>query len=352
MQNPFLKDRKYTIAYGAAWILIASIHAVVLWVFQLKSPGPAILDALIFNLLFAGLGFSSWFAVRYSDNRVNSVVDRVLNHLLTAVVFVAFWLAIGYFIAYYTLSGFEGYRDFLQLSILWRAISGLFFYSLVILIYFLHINSEDRQTRIQREARLNLQVREAEIDMLKAQINPHFLFNSLNSITSLIGSHPEKASDMVVKLSDFLRYSLEKRENELTTLEKEIQHIGRYLEIEKVRFGDRLHFRIEIPERCWPLKLPHMILQPLIENSIKHGVYESTEPVEILLVAECCHGDLLMTVSNNFDLEIPPRKGKGIGLSNTINRLQLVYEKPDLLAIHKTDREYSVQMIIPQSGHE
>jgi len=349
MRNPFLVNRTYSITYAVAWILIAGIHVAILCLASAQELSIAVIDSLIFNLLFAFIGLSLWYTIRFYDFNRGNITDRLLNHLLIALVVLGVWLGLGYLILNNLWPDNQVYHDFLDDSIPWRAVAGFLLYSLIVLVYYLYINYEDRQTRIRNESNLQVQVREAEIEMLKAQINPHFLFNSLNSVSSLISSQPEQAREMIVKLSGFLRYSLEKHHNGLTSLETELENIRHYLEIEKVRFGTRLQFDISVPEPCLKLTVPHMILQPLVENSIKHGVYESTEPIRIDLTAEEADtGELRITVANDFDPEAPPRKGKGIGLLNTKNRLYLVYNCENCMTTDKEGNRFSVFLRIPQ----
>ena len=224
----------------------------------------------------------------------------------------------------------------------------LFLYSIMVMIYHLYITQEDRKARIRKEGELQVQVREAEIDRLKSQINPHFLFNSLNSIASLTLDRPEEAREMIVKLSSFLRSSLEYKENELTELSEELEHVRQYLEIEKIRFGEKLLFKFELDDKCEKCLVPNMILQPLYENSIKHGVYESTEAVEILTRATLESKQLILTISNDYDPDMPSRKGKGIGLQNVHNRLQLIYQSSNFLRLSKKGSRFTAEIIIPQ----
>lgn len=221
-------------------------------------------------------------------------------------------------------------------------------YSLMVLIYYLYIQGEDRKDRKKKEDALQLQVREAEIDRIKAQINPHFLFNSLNSIASLTVNSPESAREMLVKLSTFLRYSFEYNENELTCVSKELEHIEMYMAIEKVRFGDRLNATFTIAKGTQDCKLPNMILQPLFENAIKHGVYESIEPIDIHTEARCEKGQLMVKIRNNFDPEAPPRKGKGFGLKLVASRLSLVYQVDNLMLVNKRSNTFEVTLVFPQ----
>jgi two-component system, LytTR family, sensor kinase len=349
MRNPFLINRTYTIAYFIAWILIASIHAMVLWLASGQVPMTAVTDSLVYNVLFASIALGLWYSIQYYDFNKGGFSEKILNHLLIALIVLGVWIGTGFLILTMIWPDNPSYYEFLIHSLPWRGISGLFFYSLIIMIYYLYINSEDRKTRISKESALKLQVKEAEIDRLKAQINPHFLFNSLNSVSSLITSQPEQAREMLVRLSGFLRYALESRHNNLTSLKSELENIRYYLEIEKVRFGKRLQFVFTAPEDCLEMTIPHMILQPLVENSIKHGVYESTEPVKIELVASCHQKEFLyVEISNDFDPEAPPRKGKGIGLINTKNRLFLAYNCENCLTVERTENRFTIKMTIPQ----
>lgn len=348
MQNPFLERKTYSIAYGIAWILIIGIHVSVLFFFSNQDLINSLVDGFVFNFLFALVGLSIWFAVRYYDSTRSAFLDTLLYHFGTAGLALALWLGSGYLILKYVIPGSVDYQIFLENSMPWRAISGLFLYSLMVMVYYLYINQEDRKERISNEAGLQLQVREAEIERLKSQINPHFLFNSLNSIASLTLDRPKEARDMIVKLSSFLRSSLEFKDNDMTDLSAELDHIQQYLEIEKIRFGDKLQFKFDVPKSCESCKLPNMILQPLFENAIKHGVYESTEPVEIITEVVERSNQLIISITNDFDSGMPTRKGKGIGIQNVHNRMQLVYQSSNLLQLRKTDKKFTAELIVPQ----
>jgi LytS/YehU family sensor histidine kinase len=197
------------------------------------------------------------------------------------------------------------------------------------------------------EARLNTLLKESELNMLKSQINPHFLFNSLNSISSLTVINPEKAREMVIKLSDFLRYSVSSGAGNLTSLAEELENIKRYLEIEKIRFGDKLVYELNVNPQCVEQKIPVMILQPLYENAIKHGVYESTN--QVLIETECRvnSGCSEIRIVNDFDPDAIPRIGAGVGLNNIRERLRLTYHRNDLLKTFKEGNRFYVELKIP-----
>jgi LytS/YehU family sensor histidine kinase len=190
-------------------------------------------------------------------------------------------------------------------------------------------------------------VKEAELKSLKYQINPHFIFNSLNSISSLTLSNPQKAQEMTIKLSSFLRSTLSKNERQKSKLSEEINNAKLYLDIEKVRFDDKFNFIEELEPKCMELEVPSMILQPLFENAIKHGVYESLDKVTIKL--KCGHEKdyFKIIVENTFDPESVPRKGEGIGIKNIQNRLKLIYNQDNLVTTEKINNLFRVNIFIP-----
>ena len=191
-------------------------------------------------------------------------------------------------------------------------------------------------------------VRETELNMLKSQINPHFLFNSLNSVASLTMSSPAEARDMIIRLSDFLRYSLKHRENEFVPLQEELGRMKDYLAIEKVRFGDKLRYEFEISAACENFPVPTMIFQPLFENAIRHSVYESTEPVNIKFVCSPEADVMKAVVINDYDPDVPTRKGTGLGLQNVRQRIDLVYEGKGSVRWTGKEGEFSVSILFPR----
>ena len=313
------------------WAVIFGIHTLIENLFY-DIPGKiALTDSAVFNFLIATIGYNLWYVVRFSQKEKQKTFDMIISHLITSIVIIIIWVAMAYFIMRGLYGDNRSYIQFLNDSIPWRVISGLFYYLFFILFYYIMLYYEDLQEKLKTEAELQNLVKEAELTALKSQINPHFLFNSLNSISSLTITNPDKAQDMVIKLSDFLRYSLSHDKNEKTSLEAEIANLNRYLDIEKVRFGKRLNFVSEVSEQCMKMRIPNMILQPLIENSIKHGVYNSSEEV---LVKLKCRGDkdyVYIEITNDYDPEAVKKKGEGIGLSNIKKRLQLIYQRQDLL---------------------
>ncbi len=206
----------------------------------------------------------------------------------------------------------------------------------------------DLQERLVNETRLMTIAREAELNLLKSQINPHFLFNSLNSISSLTLTAPQRAQEMIIKLSEYLRYSVNRSDKNISLLKNEIDNSSRYLEIEQIRFGDKLLFKISIDETAEKALIPALILQPLFENAVKHGVYESTGQITIHIQARMINEILDIIITNNYDQQAISRKGEGMGLRNIRERLKLIFQTDLLLETNKNNGIFTVHLQIPQ----
>lgn len=201
----------------------------------------------------------------------------------------------------------------------------------------------------RRKLEIERLVRDAELYNLRQQLQPHFLFNSLNSIIALIGAKPELAKKMTFQLSDFLRGTMRKEDKQLIPLADEIKHLELYLEIEKVRFGHRLKTNFEYEEEVLQTKVPAMIIQPLMENAIKHGLYNIVGNVEINTRIWLENNLLHIEITNPYDTDqFYNKKGTGFGLSSIQRRLFLIYSRTDLLHIHKTENQFTAQIKIPQ----
>jgi LytS/YehU family sensor histidine kinase len=152
---------------------------------------------------------------------------------------------------------------------------------------------------------------------------------------------------MVVKLSEFMRYALSRKDEQPVSLQAELENLRLYLDIEQVRFGDKLTTEENIESDCLDFKLPVMLLQPLYENAVKHGVYESTESVRILTRARIIDGYFEITISNNYDSSPSLKKGTGTGLLNVTRRLELFYGNKASIKSTKENGIYTVSLYIP-----
>ena len=347
MLHPLLKNAKTLIIYFVIWILVSSIHIMVLWKLVGLSPNLSIYDSVISNMLFFLFSIGVWYALQYGIDNHTSLYDKLINHSLTGVSVITFWLLIVYLILNLITS--ISYHSFLIHSLPWRILTGVIYFSIIVMIYYLIVYYEDIQTQIKQKALLDNLLQESRLNALRSQINPHFLFNSLNSISSLTITNPALAQDIIIKLSEFMRYSLKQGDEKQTTLEQELYHLQQYLEIEKIRFGTRLKFNENIEADTKSMKLPVMVLQPLVENAIKHGVYNSTEEVKINLQSKISDNKMLtIIIGNDYDKNVVNKKGTGTGLSNISKRLLLLYNNNDLMKINDNANYFEVTIKIPQ----
>ena len=190
--------------------------------------------------------------------------------------------------------------------------------------YWLRADTE-RSRESERRAEAQHDAQRMELQMLRSQLDPHFLFNSLNGIAAEIRPHPDAAVDMVGQLSDYLRYSLDHRKQPISRLSTELGAMESYLSIERARFGDRLHFTVEAPEPARMRLMPSFLLQPLVENAVKHGLDRSAGTLYITLRAHVDGNLLEITVTNSGAMEPPDPSHQGLGLETLRRRLDLYY---------------------------
>ncbi len=212
-------------------------------------------------------------------------------------------------------------------------------------------SNEEQQLNEKRKQEAEKLTREAELFKLRKQLHPHFLFNSLNSISALTIARPEEARLMVQNLSDFLRGTLKNEEELQVTLEEELRLLQLYLDIEKVRFGHRLDTVVAKDETCLTAKIPQLLLQPIVENAIKFGLYDTTEKVLIKITAKKDDHLLTISVQNPFDpATSSSQKGTGFGLTSIYRRLYLLYGRNDLLETKAEGTLFITTVKIPQLG--
>jgi two-component system, LytTR family, sensor kinase len=348
MSHPITGNRRSVLIYSLVWLMVAATQGA-LYLYLLHFPIPVVVaDALISCLLFGFLGLLAWYPTRYIPFQRQSPIYSILAHVVAGIIVLGIWvlLSIGVLNAIFTNQG--DYIEFLNQTLAWRAMLGALIYLVLVLIYYLVANSQKLQERLQQEERLRGMVRDAELSMLKSQINPHFLFNSLNSIASLTMTNPDEAREMIIRLSDFLRYSLKHRENEYVPLREELGRMKDYLAIEKVRFGEKLLYEFKISGECETFMVPTMIFQPLFENAIRHSVYESVDPVTIKFSCIQDQEYMKAVITNDYDPAIPSMKGTGVGLQNVRQRIALAYKEKGVVKWAGNEGVFTVTILFPR----
>lgn len=350
MRHPLLENRTRLLVWWLAWLILAAGQSLLIYFVYGSQPDMAIADGLVSMIMFGLLGLAVWYPVRFLLKDNNQLYTSIFNVLLTGTLTLAVWILGTRYIVRALVSEKIDYDIFWHSVLVFRATAGILIYCMMILIYYLFLSASRLAEKATRQAQLETQVREGELKMLRAQINPHFLFNSLNSVSSLTVTNPLKAREMIVKLSDFMRYSLSSRNEQPVTLGNEMESLRLYLQIEKVRFGERLTIVEEISPDCLPALMPGMLLQPLYENAVKHGVYESTEEVVIKTTAKKEDETVVITVTNNVDTDsVVTKKGAGIGLKNVSSRLELFFGDKADLTVNRGEASFTVIVRFPFS---
>jgi sensor histidine kinase YesM len=345
MKHPLTNNYQLLLAYAVFWAIIGILNAIlqVFWYDVLVQN--AILDAVSTYILYPILGTSIWYSIKYNSLEEVSVSRLILFNLVAATLLSGVWI-------YFTFTIFKIFSpertEFLYSSLPAKILAGYIMYMVMMVFFYALMFQQNFKEKIKREAELKALIREAELQALKSQINPHFLFNSLNSISSLTISNPEKAQEMVINLSNFMRYSLQHGEKEKVLFSRELENSKLYLSIEKVRFGRKLNPEFQIDVNCLDAEIPNMILQPLYENAIKYGVYETTDQVTILTKSECDGKNLIISIINDYDPDSMKKRGEGIGLRNIRQRLEIIYGNPDLMKVTDSRTRFEVQITIPQ----
>jgi sensor histidine kinase YesM len=228
------------------------------------------------------------------------------------------------------------------------------FFSYVLIVVFIQIY---RISILRREAKIKeetfrKQLVQTELKNLKMKFQPHFIFNALNSISATAYKNPEIADSMISKLSELLRHSINSADNNFTTVEEELQLAGKYIELQKLRFGSRIKYSEEIAQNTLKEKIPLFVIQPLLENSIKHAVELTDESINIKTIVESKNGRLEIIIINNLPNVLKESdQSLGEGIQNLRERLDYIYNSDYLLEDGKTSEEnYSVIISIPLSN--
>ena len=345
-RHPFISRPKLAIYYIIFWLILCTANVLVKWLAYDYEPDTAIIETFAFLFMYAIVGSAIWYVIKFSTLENYSTIRIIVSHLFASTIIVFIWLYLGIVIIKLFHPNPEAYLD----KILATNILGGYFYYLIYIVFFYAVNYyQEFREKLKNEGKLKALVKEAELHALKSQINPHFLFNSLNSISSLTMTEPERAQEMVINLSDLMRYSLKHDQEEEVTFEEELSNNQLYLKIEKVRFGKKLNPVFDINDNCLKAKIPNMILQPLYENAIKYGVYETTEPVDVITTCRRKNNALEVIISNTYDAGVKSKKGEGIGLRNIRDRLQIIYGNPLLMKVEDNKKEFKVTLAIPQN---
>lgn len=321
------------------WLVLQTLVLVNTGILHLEL---AIKDAGITTTVLGLAGYVVISSMRYYH-------PREIKRLAWSIGLAVACVFLIRFIALQLIGDENGYIDFLEKTMVVRGLFCWLMISIITIASWIWFYVREQRQIEDRKISMEKLAREAELSSLRQQLQPHFLFNSLNSISALVGTNPEKARQMIQELSDFLRGTIRKDDQQLVPLEEEIKHLNLYLEIEKVRFGHRLKTQITLEDNAKKMKLPLLLLQPLVENAIKFGLYDTIGETTISLNATAGEGALHISIENPFDPETSQvRPGTGFGLTSVQRRLYLLYSRNDLLSTRQKESIFTTELKIPQ----
>lgn len=226
-------------------------------------------------------------------------------------------------------------------------VTGCLLYLFAVAFHYVAMAQEEARAVERQAMQTSVLAREAELRALRAQINPHFLFNSLNSISALTSIDGARAREMCLLLADFLRLTLGMGEKTIIPFSEELELLEKFLAIEKVRFGDRLRMKETIQEEAKQCMIPALLLQPLLENAVSHGIASMEDGGLIQLEAKVQSGRLGILVENDRDDEAPSRRKSGVGLKNVRNRLEARYGKEATMQADAEEDRFRVSLSLP-----
>lgn len=348
MNHPVLHRRASLGAYLLVWLPVAALVAI-----PTLSLGWSWLHTLALTLpvvvVGAGLCLSPYYLCRAYNPEVRPFRELLVVWAVASALVGAIWDALVWSIAQVLsqVPGLSAVPDKVKtaLPFLWVFMALLYLASAA--FHYLLLAQERAREAERERLRLRLLTQDAELKALRAQINPHFLFNSLNSLSALTSLDPAKARTMCVRLSDFLRLTLGLGERSSVALREELELLRTYLDIEQVRFGTRLQVRWEVEEEVLEQPVPPLLLQPLVENAIKHGIARLPEGGELVLSAHRQHGELALSVENPRDPDETPAKGLGLGLRAVRERLEGRFGARSRFSVQATPSHHAVHLRIP-----
>ncbi len=353
--HPILSERRALVAYLAAWLAASYLPASLL-----ASPGdprfPAALAAAVVPTLLLGVGaLPVYYLCRAVPLRPSGLGSALRVHAaLGHASGVAYWALLEAAARLLDWAAPAGLS--VEVERRWGALvtMGAMLYVAVAAFHTFVASVQQARASERRAAAASLRAHEAQLALLKAQVHPHFLFNSLNAISALTVQDPRLARELCVLLADFLRGSLAMGERGRVRLADELALARAYLDVERIRLGDRLRVDIQVSPPAGEVRVPPLLLQPLVENGITHGIATCARGGTLAVEARTTPGTLVVTVTNPFDPQAPPRRAPGaggVGLANVSRRIAACYQGASLTTRRDADR-FTSTLVLPLDAEE
>jgi len=335
--------------YLLAWVPLAAILVVLTASGGARSWLEACIIVIPLCAVYAFVCLSAWYTAKSAPLQAENALRLILRHFLAAGIVSFLWVGFASVLTFLLsrTPAFSGLNERFGPLIGPFFGAGFLLYLLAVALHYVLLSLEASREAQARVMETSILAREAELKALKAQVNPHFLFNSLNSISALTSVDPAKAREMCILLADFLRMTLGLGEKNTIPLSEELALIDRFLAIEKVRFGSRLRVQERIQEESKAMLVPPLVLQPLVENAVVHGIANLPEGGAIYLTSHTQDRWLTLTVENTFDPEATSTRRNGMGLANVRRRLEGCYATGATVRVNTQADRFRVELSLP-----
>ncbi len=347
--HPLLARRRLLGIYILAWLPVSILVAYLVRASGRLTWSASLALAVPLCLVYLFMCMSAWYSCKSAPLERTGPSRLALTHATAAALISFLWIELARLLA----AGLTRFSAFSDLDVRFPSVqpilfaAGFLLYLLAVAYYYVILSleaSRDAQTKVMESTVL---ARDAELKALKAQVNPHFLFNSLNSISALTSLDPAKAREMCILLADFLRMTLGLGEKASISLGEELHLLEHFLAIEKVRFGARLEMREDIQEESRSAQIPPLLLQPLVENAVTHGIANLLDGGTVTLIARCNKTHLTLIVENTCDLDATHTRRGGLGISNVRRRLAARYGNEADMRVTADEGVFRVQLSLP-----
>ena len=347
--HPILSQTRRLGLYLLAWVPLAGLLIYLLAGRGQLGFGEAAVFALTVCFIYAFMCLSAWYSCRSTPIETSSFARLLSTHFIAAMFLSLMWLllAMGLAFALSFIPTFHGLNERVKqvTGLLWTI--GILLYLLSVGLHYVLVALEMSRNAEQRESAARILARDAELRALKAQINPHFIFNSLHSISALTTLDAGRAREMCISLSDFLRMTLGMGEKATIPLSEELSLLHKYLAVEKIRFGARLEMKENVQPETMNCIVPPLLLQPLIENAVSHGISHLPDGGWIRLDVKEHSDSVHIEVENTYDPDSPPRRKNGMGLKIVQQRIEARFGAKAVFAVSKDASLFRVTMDFP-----
>ena len=350
--HPILASGRRQVLYLTSWALIGLLLAVA---YATTSPEAGFFMAVAIvvppSLVHAFVCLSAWYVCRATPLAARSVFQVLAVHATSGIMAATVWMFAweGWLQVLVSYPAFgegllAGYRA--QLPAILAA--GILLFWLSGMLHYLLVAFETSRQAERRELDFKVLAREAELKALRAQIDPHFLFNSLQSISALTAADPAGARRMCLLLAEFFRSGVRLGAKDQILLEEELALVHEYLEIEKVRLGARLSAEVVLEPKCGSCLIPPFILQPLVENAVRHGIHSLVDGGVVRVTARCDDCTVHLRVENPVDADAVTHPGTGVGLENVTRRLETRFGDETVTRWGRKDGAFHVDIRVPR----